>query len=80
MTSLTIIDYEDLQNLNEKALQKISEAFVGTGAYGVIGVRGVPGYSESRVRAFREAAQLAVHDSKGRQEFAGVRQTYPGRS
>jgi hypothetical protein len=75
---LTIVDYEDLQRLDDHTLQLLSAAFVGTGAFGVVGIRGVPGYSESRKGAFINAAHLAVHDSEARQSFSGVRQTYPG--
>jgi hypothetical protein len=75
---LTIIDYDDLQHLDEGTLRQLSNAFVGTGAFGVVGIRGVPGYCESRKRAFSSGAHLAVNDVEARQKFAGVRQTYPG--
>ena len=77
-SGLTIIDFTDLQQLDERALQLLSQAFVGPDAFGVVGIRGVPGYSKSRKSAFKQASHLAVHDSEARQEFAGVRQTYPG--
>jgi len=76
---LTIVDYEDLQRLDDDTLQLLSNAFVGTAAYGVVGIRGVPGYRESRKGAFEKAVNVAVHDSAARQQFAGVRQTYPGK-
>ena len=77
-SQLAIVDFEDLQQLNQTALSVLSSAFVGNDAFGVVGVRGVPGYGEARREAFKLAAHLAVHDKEAQERCAGVRQTYPG--
>ena len=74
---LTIVSFEELQQLGPETVAKLRAAFVGPAAYGIVGVRDVPGYAASRRDAFGSAVRL-VHDSEGRERCASVRQTYPG--
>ena len=75
---LEIIEYADLVAMGPAALAQLRRAFCGRRAYGLVGVRGAPGYATARARAFSAAVNLAVHDAEGRERAAAVRQTYPG--
>ena len=73
-----VVDYDELCQLTPAALATLRAAFVGRSAFGIVGVRGAPGYDVARREAFRTAVELAVHDEAGRERCAAVRQTYPG--
>jgi len=72
------LDYEQLVKMTPRALGALTEAFVGSKAFGAIAVINVPGYREARERAFRAGIDLALKDDKGRITAAAVNNTYPG--
>jgi len=72
------VEWKDLQALNEEAMQKISQAFVGQKACGAIAVVGIPNYREMKMAAYRQGMNLALLDSQGREKAAAVSNTYPG--
>ena len=76
--SIAVVHWDELERLTPAALATLREAFVGPKAYGVVGIRGVPGYAGARRAAFGAAVNLAVHDVHGRERAAAPRQTYPG--
>jgi len=73
-----IVDYEALMRMDKSALAVLRRAFVGDSAFGVVCVRGVPGYGESRQAMFDAAAKLGLGDAETREKIASVRQTFPG--
>jgi hypothetical protein len=73
--SITIVEWDDLQK--PAGLDAFRSAFVGDTAFGVIGIRGIPGYADARAAMFDSMSQLAL-DTEERNRVAAVRQTYPG--
>eukprot|EP00929_Paragymnodinium_shiwhaense_P109230 TRINITY_DN7559_c0_g1_i1.p1 TRINITY_DN7559_c0_g1~~TRINITY_DN7559_c0_g1_i1.p1 ORF type:complete len:1117 (-),score=266.57 TRINITY_DN7559_c0_g1_i1:148-3498(-) len=75
---LVLVDYADLSEMNETALAKLREGYVGPKAFGAVGVINIPGYKEFRQKAFRAGIDLALKDEEGRKRAAAVNNTYPG--
>jgi len=75
---IAMVDYNELKQMSPLAVNRLREAFMGPKAYGAIAVRGIPGYGESRRRAFRAGIDLALTDPEGRAKAAAANNTYPG--
>jgi len=75
---LVHVHWKDLQELNPKAMEQLSKAFVGPEANGAIAVVGIPNYKEMKDKAYREGINLALLDDEGRKTAAAVSNTYPG--
>eukprot|EP00614_Pseudopedinella_elastica_P022264 CAMPEP_0172627930 /NCGR_PEP_ID=MMETSP1068-20121228/158920_1 /TAXON_ID=35684 /ORGANISM="Pseudopedinella elastica, Strain CCMP716" /LENGTH=118 /DNA_ID=CAMNT_0013437953 /DNA_START=137 /DNA_END=489 /DNA_ORIENTATION=+ len=55
-----IVEYEDLLKMNEQALASLRRAYIGKHAFGLLGVKNVPGYAQARPDMFKAAASLGL--------------------
>jgi len=73
-----VVEHDALMRMDPSALATLQKAFVGDSAFGVVGIRGIPGYAKARRDMFDAAARLAFGKEVEREWVASSRQTFPG--